>query len=129
MLCSIRWNLTTGAARPNPQGSFNVSNVTPSETFVLRESFAKIDGIPRFTVNNVSYDTPTTPLKLADYYNNGTDVYKLDAFPIHSSLKAPVRGTFVVTGAHKNWLEIVLENDLNSIDSWHLDGFGFFVVG
>ncbi|CAA2976605.1 monocopper oxidase SKU5 [Olea europaea subsp. europaea] len=126
---SIRWNLTTGAARPNPQGTFNVSNVTPSETFVLRESFAKIDGIPRFTVNNVSYDTPTTPLKLADYYNNGTGVYKLDAFPIHSSLKAPVRGTFVVTGTHKNWLEIVFENDLNSIDSWHLDGFGFFVVG
>ncbi|KAL2554621.1 SKU5 similar 3 [Forsythia ovata] len=126
---SIRWNLTTGAARPNPQGTFNVSNVTISQTFVLRGSSAKIDGVPRFTVNNVSYNTPSTPLKLADYYINGSGVYQLDAFPVHSSLKVPVNGTFVVTGNHKDWLEIVFKNDLDSMDSWHLDGFGFFVVG
>ncbi|CAA2944553.1 Hypothetical predicted protein, partial [Olea europaea subsp. europaea] len=111
------WNLTIGAARLNPQGTFNVWNMTPSETSILRGSFAKIDGYSHFTINNVSYNTPTTPLKLADYY--GSNVYQLDIFPIYSSLKALVRGTFVVTGTHKNWLEIIFKNDLDSMDSWH----------
>ncbi|KAG9158619.1 hypothetical protein Leryth_019228 [Lithospermum erythrorhizon] len=126
---SIRWNLTAGAARPNPQGAFNVSNVTLTQTFILQGSLALIGGAPLYTINNVSYITPDTPLKLADQYLNGSGVYQLDAFPVNASLSAPVTGTFVVTGQHKGWLELVFENDLNSMDSWHLDGFSFFVVG
>ncbi|KAL0452111.1 UNVERIFIED_CONTAM: Monocopper oxidase-like protein SKU5 [Sesamum latifolium] len=126
---AITLNMTTGGARPNRQGSFNVTNVTLSQTFLLRGSFALIDGYPRYTVNNVTYVTPSTPLKLADQFLNGSGVYELDAFPIHSSLPTPVNGTFVVSGTHKGWLEIVFKNDLDMIDSWHLDGFGFFVVG
>ncbi|XP_011084388.2 monocopper oxidase-like protein SKS2 [Sesamum indicum] len=126
---AITLNMSTGGARPNPQGSFNVTNVTLSQTFLLRGSLAVIDGYPRYTVNNVTYVTPSTPLKLADQFLNGSGVYELDAFPIHSSLPAPVNGTFVVSGTHKGWLEIVFKNDLDMIDSWHLDGFGFFVVG
>ncbi|XP_073128499.1 monocopper oxidase-like protein SKU5 [Henckelia pumila] len=126
---SIRWNLTAGAARPNPQGSFNVSNVTLTQTFVFQGSSAQIDGIPRYTVNNVSYTAPSTPLKLADQFINGSGVYNLNAFPVHSSLSSAVNGTFVVSGIHKGWLEIVFNNDLDTVDSWHLDGFGFFVVG
>ncbi|KAB2597966.1 monocopper oxidase-like protein SKU5 [Pyrus ussuriensis x Pyrus communis] len=80
----IRWNLTAGAARPNLQGTFNVSNVTLSQTFILQGSVAVLKGEPRYVVNNVSYKTPETPLKLADYYVNGTGMYQLDAFPIHS---------------------------------------------
>ncbi|KAI3470515.1 hypothetical protein Pfo_027178 [Paulownia fortunei] len=125
---SITWNLTAGAARPNHQGTFNVSNVTLSQTFVLRGSYALIGGSPRFTVNNVTYITPSTPLKLADQFLNGSGVYELDAFPIHSSLPTPVNGTFVVSGMHKGWLELVFKNELDRVDSWHLDGFGFFVV-
>ncbi|KAK4435953.1 Monocopper oxidase-like protein SKU5 [Sesamum alatum] len=102
---------------------------TLSQTFLLHGSFAIIDGSPRYTVNNVTYITPSTPLKLADQFLNGSGVYELDAFPIHSSLPTPVNGTFVVSGIHKGWLEIVFKNDLDMIDSWHLDGFGFFVVG
>ncbi|KAK6144729.1 hypothetical protein DH2020_021549 [Rehmannia glutinosa] len=95
---SIKWNLTAGASRPNPQGTFNVSNVTLSQTFVLHGSFALINGSPRYTVNNVTYTTPSTPLKLADQFLNGSGVYELDAFPVHSSLPDPVKGTFVVSG-------------------------------
>jgi iron transport multicopper oxidase len=62
--------MTTGAARPNPQGTFNVTNVTLSQTFILHASTAEIDGAPRYTVNNVSYLTPDTPLKLADQFAN-----------------------------------------------------------
>ncbi|PRQ58690.1 putative L-ascorbate oxidase [Rosa chinensis] len=126
---SIRWNLTAGAARPNPQGSFNVSNVTLSQTFVLESTVAQIHNLPRYVVNNVSYDTVTTPLKLADYFVNGSGVYQLDSFPVKSVNPDAGYGVFVVTGIHKGWIEIVFKNNLAAMDSWHLDGYGFFVVG
>ncbi|XP_021912064.1 monocopper oxidase-like protein SKU5 [Carica papaya] len=126
---SIRWNLTTGAARPNPQGTFNVTNVTITQTFVLRGSTARIDSLLYYTINNVSYLTPNTPLKLADHFANGTGVYELDQFPVNASNVEAKRGVFVASGLHKGWLELVFQNDLEVIDSWHLDGFGFFVVG
>ncbi|XP_022747542.1 monocopper oxidase-like protein SKU5 [Durio zibethinus] len=127
---SIRWNLTTGAARPNPQGTFNVSNVTLSQAFIVQGSAAEINGTPHYTVNNVSYLTPDTPLKLADAFaNGGSGVFELDKFPTNSSNLEAVGGVFVATGIHKGWIELVLKNDLEVIDSWHLDGFGFFVVG
>nr|XP_016454014.1 PREDICTED: monocopper oxidase-like protein SKU5 [Nicotiana tabacum] len=126
---SITWNLTTGAARPNPQGTFNVSNVTLTQTFILHGSKGEINGWPRYVVNNVSYLTPETPLKLADFFVNGSGVYQLDQFPTHSVNDAAAYGASVVSGIHKGWLEIVFNNDLDVMDSWHLDGFGFHVVG
>lgn len=121
--------MTTGAARPNPQGSFNVSNVTLSQTFILQNSLNYKNDMINYAINNVSYATPKTPLKLADYYLNGAGVYELDKFPANVSLPEVVYGTFVVSGEHKGWLEIVFKNELQVMDSWHLDGFGFFVVG
>ncbi|XP_038710808.1 monocopper oxidase-like protein SKU5 isoform X2 [Tripterygium wilfordii] len=126
---SIRWNITTGAARPNPQGSFNVSNVTLSQTFYLRGSKAIISGAPHYIVNKVSYLTPDTPLKLADQFSDGAGVYVLDQYQTNTSNADYVIGTFVATGIHKVWIELVFKNDLLVMDSWHLDGFGFFVVG
>ncbi|KAI9124380.1 hypothetical protein K1719_004302 [Acacia pycnantha] len=127
---SIRWNLTAGAARPNPQGTFNVTNVTISQTFILKASTSDINGTLFYTVNNVSYLSPDTPLKLADHFSNGTGVYDLDEYPTNSSNDKAVRGVFVASGLHKRWLEAVFENELNkTIDTWHLDGYNFFVVG
>ena len=121
--------MTAGAARPNPQGTFNVSNVTLSQTFILQGSLEEIRGLPRYAVNNVSYYTVDTPLKLADYFVNGTGVYQLDAFP-HQSVNANASyGISVVSGTHIGWAEFIFKNKLDVIDSWHLDGFGFFVVG
>lgn len=121
--------MTTGAARPNPQGTFRVSNVTLSQTFILQASKAEIEGRPRYVVNNVSYYTVDTPLKLADYFSNGSGIYQLDAFPIQSVNFNASYGVSVVTGIHKGWVEIVFKNNLHVIGSWHFDGFGFFVVG
>ena len=130
MFFARRWNLTTGAARPNPQGTFNVSNVTLSQSFLLHGGVtANLDGFVHYTVNNVSYDTPNTSLKLADYALNGSGVYLLDDFPVHHISPLAVKGTFVRSGNHKGWLEIVFFNDHQNIDSWHLDGFGFYTVG
>uniref|UniRef100_UPI001CB9D5F2 monocopper oxidase-like protein SKS1 n=1 Tax=Erigeron canadensis TaxID=72917 RepID=UPI001CB9D5F2 len=126
---SIRWNLTAGAARPNPQGTFNVSNVTLSQTFILRGSLSNINRSARYTINNVSYWVPNTALKLADYYNNGSGTYQLDAYSANSSNPTAIDGTFVVTGTHNGWLELVFMNNFEVIDTWHLDGFGFYVVG
>ncbi|KAL0401613.1 UNVERIFIED_CONTAM: Monocopper oxidase-like protein SKU5 [Sesamum latifolium] len=127
---SIRWNMSTGAARPNPQGTFNVTNVTLSQTFILQGSREVINGVPSYVVNNVSYLTPSTPLKLADHFINGSGAYQLDAFPVQSPNEIASYGVSVVTGVHKGWLEIVFKNDLSDeMDSWHLDGFGFYIVG
>ena len=121
--------MTAGAARPNPQGTFNVTNVTLSQTFILGASTAEIGGVPRYIVNNVSYLTPETPLKLADYLANTSGVFELDTFPTNSTNSNTVQGTFVASGIHKGWIEIVFKNQLNVMDSWHLDGFSFYVVG
>ena len=55
ILFMSRWNMTAGAARPNPQGTFNVTNVTLSQTLILQNSVAEIQGLPRYVVKNVSY--------------------------------------------------------------------------
>ena len=60
ILFMSRWNMTAEAARPNPPGTFNVTNVTLSQTFILQNSVAEIQGLPRYVVNNVSYYTQDT---------------------------------------------------------------------
>ncbi|KAG0477847.1 hypothetical protein HPP92_012566 [Vanilla planifolia] len=126
----IRSNMTVGAARPNPQGSFNVTKATISQTFILHGSDKVLTSYRHlYAINNVSYLTPTTPLELADYLADGAGVYRLDEFPVNSIKTELVQGTFVASGIHKGWLEIVLVNDLYVYNSWHLDGYGFFVVG
>ncbi|KAK9127556.1 hypothetical protein Syun_016353 [Stephania yunnanensis] len=126
---SIRWNLTAGAARPNPQGMFNVSNVTTSQTFLLHNTRTQLLHNTHYTINNVSYYTPGTPLKLSDYLNNGSGIFYPDLYPTNFTERVALSGTFVASGTHKEWLEIVFFNDLEDMDTWHLDGFGLFVVG
>ncbi|KAF5197334.1 monocopper oxidase-like protein SKU5 [Thalictrum thalictroides] len=98
---SVGWNITAGAARLYPQGTFNVRNVNLSQIFILHGSMAEINGAPRYTVNNVSYVTPNTPLKLADLFLNGSGVYQLDMPLVNSTKKVAVSRTSVVTGIHK----------------------------
>ncbi|KAG8651092.1 hypothetical protein MANES_07G133302v8 [Manihot esculenta] len=116
----VWWNMTAGAVRPNPQGTFNVTNVNISQTFILEGS----------AVNNVSYYTVNTPLKLADNFVNGSNVYQpTDWFPVDYVNVMAIYGVSVVNGNHKGWLELVFVNSLDVMDSWHLDGFGFYDVG
>ena len=104
--------------------------MTISQTFILEASTSDINGSLHYTVNNVSYMTPDTPLKLADHFNNGSGVYVLDEYPTNSSNDKAISGVFVASGLHKGWLEIVFHNEFNNtIDTWHFDGFNFFVVG
>lgn len=125
---SIRWNLTTGAARPNPQGSFHYGQINVTQTLVLRGSTPTIKGAMRYALNDVSYSAPATPLKLADYYNL-TGVFVLDAFPDKPLNRTPSYLASVISGEYRGFLEIVFQNDDDAVQSYHFDGYAFFVVG
>ncbi|KAF2295428.1 hypothetical protein GH714_032902 [Hevea brasiliensis] len=117
------------SCQAQPTRNLQVTNVTLSQTFILHGSKAEIDGVSSYTVNDVSYITPTTPLKLADHFGNWSGVFQLDQFSTNSSNGSPKHGVFVASGDHKGWIELVFMNDLDVMDSWHLDGFGFLLLG
>ncbi|XP_039009257.1 L-ascorbate oxidase homolog [Hibiscus syriacus] len=126
---TYRWNLTSNAARPNPQGSFHYGNITPTKTIVLSNSASLINGKLRYTVNGVSYINPDTPPKLADHYNI-PGVFTIDsiqALPLGGG--AATVATSVMPVSLHDFLEVVFQNDENSLQSWHLDGYDFWVVG
>ncbi|ERN10137.1 L-ascorbate oxidase homolog isoform X1 [Amborella trichopoda] len=125
---SIRWNLTTNAARPNPQGSFHYGLIKPMRRFVLANSAPLINGKLRYAVNEVSYISPETPLKLADWFNIA-GVFDFNTFPSVPSGGFARLGTSVVASSLHDYVEIIFQNNENTIQTWHIDGFSFWVVG
>jgi len=75
----------------------------------------------------VSFIYPDTPLKLADYFNIS------GVFSLNSIQSTPFNGTAYLgasvlgTDLH-DFIEIVFQNDEETIQSWHLDGYDFWVV-
>lgn len=124
----FRWNLTANAARPNPQGSYHYGKISISKTFVFSNSAPLINGKQRYAVNGVSYVNADTPLKLADHFNIG-GVFDTKAIQTVSSKSPATVATSVVETNLHNFLEIVFQNNENSMQSWHLDGYDFWVVG
>ncbi|KAH0697513.1 hypothetical protein KY290_015385 [Solanum tuberosum] len=125
---TFRWNLTSNAARPNPQGSFHYGKITISRTFVMANSAPLINGKLRYAVNSVSYVNPDTPLKLADHFNI-PGVFNLNSIQAYPSGGSPYLGTAVFPTSHHDFIEIVFQNDEATMQSWHLDGYDFWVVG
>ncbi|KAE8679681.1 hypothetical protein F3Y22_tig00111398pilonHSYRG00328 [Hibiscus syriacus] len=79
---SIRWNVSAGAARPNPQGSFKYGEITVTDVYVILNRLAElIDGKHRTTLNGISDLRPSTPLKLAQQFKIPGG--ELSAFDIH----------------------------------------------
>lgn len=125
---SIRWNLTASAARPNPQGSFRYGQITVTDVYVLLSKPAElIDGKWHTTLNGLSYFTPSTPLKLAQLYNV-PGVYKLD-FPSRPMNRSSRLDTSLINATYKGFVEIILQNSGTTVQTYHLDGYAFFVVG
>jgi hypothetical protein len=61
--------MSTGAARPNPQGSFHYGSINVSQVYKLRNKpLVIIDRKKQTTVSGISYSPPDTPLRLADLY-------------------------------------------------------------
>lgn len=95
---------------------------------MLANSAPYINGKQRYAVNSVSYVAPDTPLKLADYFKIG------GVFNVGSISDRPTGGnaylaTSVMQANFRAYVEIVFQNWENSVQSWHLDGYSFFVVG
>lgn len=123
---TYRWNLTANAARPNPQGSFHYGKIIPTKRIYLANSAPLINGKLRYAVNSVSYINPDTPLKLADYFNIPGVFSDIQTTP--SNGPAHIATSVLQTSLH-DFIEVVFQNSENNMQSWHLDGYDFWVVG
>lgn len=125
---SIRWNVSASGARPNPQGSFRYGSINVTEVYVLQNKPpVEIDGKRRATLNGISFVNPSTPIRLADWYKV-KGVYKLD-FPNRPLTGPPKLETSVINGTYRGFMEIILQNNETKMQTYHLDGYAFFVVG
>lgn len=124
----LRLNLTANAARPNPQGTFHYGQIKIVRTLVLANAKVKINGKLRYTVNGISYVDPTTPLKLADWFNI-PGVFNLNNIKDVPTSRPPALGVSVFGLTLHDFVEIVFQNTEPTIQSWHLDGSSFYTVG
>ncbi|KAK4414261.1 L-ascorbate oxidase [Sesamum alatum] len=126
---SFRWNLTSNAARPNPQGSYKYGKINITRTIKLVNTRSSSNGKLRFGINGVSHVDTETPLKLAEYYGVADKVftYNLMKDEPQEGNKVEVAPN-VVNGTYRNFVEIIFENLEKTIQTWHLDGFSFFAV-
>ncbi|KAL5063911.1 hypothetical protein RYX36_025648 [Vicia faba] len=126
---TIRLNLTANAARPNPQGSFHYGTIPVMRTLQLANSKSIINGKLRYAVNGISHINPSTPLKLADYFNI-PGIFDLNTIKdVPSSGSLVKLGTSVLGFTLHDFAEIIFQNNENTIQSWHMDGSSFYVVG
>lgn len=99
-----------------------------TEVFVIHNRPAElIDGKWRTTLSGISYLASTTPLMLAQQFDI-PGVYKLD-FP-NTPMNRPAKvDASIINGTYKGFIEIILQNNDTSVQSYHMDGYAFFVVG
>ena len=128
MLTAHRWNLTASGPRPNPQGSYHYGLVPVTRTIRLANSAATINGKQRYAVNGVSYVNPDTPLKVADYYKIG-GVFSVGTIADNPSSGGAFLQTSVMGANYRDYVEIVFENSEDEVQSWHIDGYAFWVIG
>lgn len=118
-----------GASRKNPQGSFHYSQINVSKTYIFSNAAIKMNGKQRYTVNGVSFIQPDTPLKLADYFAL-RGVFTVGSIPDTTiQWRTPSYAAAVLAGKFQDFIEVVFENQENSLQSWHIDGYSFFIVG
>ncbi|CAL9103916.1 unnamed protein product [Musa textilis] len=126
---SIRWNLTASGPRPNPQGSYHYGLVNTTRTIRLANSAPFIDGKQRYAVNSVSFVPADTPLKVADFYKI-PGVFSLGSIPDNPTFGGGgYLQTSVMAANFRDYVEIVFENYESTVQSWHIDGYSFWIVG
>ncbi|ONI25060.1 hypothetical protein PRUPE_2G278000 [Prunus persica] len=125
---SIRQNGSASGARPNPQGSFHYGSINITDTYVLKTVPPQIiNGKLRATLNGISFSNLTTPIRLADQHKV-RGAYKLDFpnKPLNRSLRNDIS---VINATYKGFIEIIFQNNDTTVQSFHLDGYSFFLVG
>ncbi|CAA0396442.1 unnamed protein product [Arabidopsis thaliana] len=125
---TIRQNTSASGARPNPQGSFHYGQINITNTYILRSLPPTIiNGALRATLNGISFVNPSTPVRLADR-NKVKGAYKLD-FP-DRPFNRPLRlDRSMINATYKGFIQVVFQNNDTKIQSFHVDGYSFFVVG
>ncbi|XVE67233.1 hypothetical protein DITRI_Ditri08aG0143600 [Diplodiscus trichospermus] len=125
---SIRTNLSASGPRPNPQGSYHYGLINITRTIKLVSSAAQVNGKQRYAVNSVSFVPADTPLKLADYFKIG-GVFRVGSISDNPTGKRMYLDTSVMGADFRAFVEIVFENRESIVQSWHIDGYAFWVVG
>ncbi|KAJ0983031.1 hypothetical protein J5N97_011286 [Dioscorea zingiberensis] len=125
---SVRWNLTASGPRPNPQGSYHYGLINTTRTIRLANSAPVINGKQRYAVNSVSFIPADTPLKIADYYQI-SGVFSVGSIPDNPTFGGGYLQTSVMGANYRDYIEIVFENYETTVQSWHIDGYSFFIVG
>lgn len=125
---AIRTNLTASGPRPNPQGSYHYGMINTTRTIRLQNTAGQVNKKQRYAVNSVSFIPADTPLKLADYFKIG-GVFSVGSIPDQPNGASIHLATSVMGADYRAFIEIVFENPENIVQSWHLDGYAFFVVG
>ncbi|CAN7071664.1 unnamed protein product [Brassica oleracea var. botrytis] len=126
---AIRQNTSASGARPNPQGSFHYGQINITNTYILRSlPPTMINGSLRATLNGISFVHPITPVRLADRYKV-KGAYKLD-FPDRPIDSRPPRlDISMINATYKGFIQVVFQNNDTKMQSFHVDGYTFFVVG
>lgn len=125
---NYRTNLTASGPRPNPQGSYHYGLINTTRTIRLSSSAGLVNGKQRYAINSVSFIYPDTPMKVADFF-------KIDGvFRVGSISDNPTGGgiyldTGVMQTDYRSFVEIVFENPEDIVQSYHMNGYSFFVVG
>lgn len=123
-----RWNVSASGARPNPQGSFRYGSINVTDVYVLKNKPpVSINGKMRTTLSGISFVNPSTPIRLADQFKL-KGVYKLD-FPTRPLTGPPRAETSVINGTYRGFMEVILQNNDTKVQSYHMNGYAFFVVG
>ncbi|KAJ6849869.1 L-ascorbate oxidase-like protein [Iris pallida] len=125
---SFRTNLTASGPRPNPQGSYHYGLINTTRTIRLANSAGLVDGKQRYAVNSVSFVAPDTPMKLADFFKID-GVYRLGSIADAPSGRGIYLDTSVMPADYRVFYELVFENKEKIMQSWHIDGYAFWVVG
>lgn len=94
----------------------------------LANSRVTINGKLRYAVNSVSFVPADTPLKVADFYNI-QGVFTPGSMPDAPSGGPAYLQTAVMASNMRDYVEVVFENAEGSVQSWHIDGYAFWVVG
>ena len=124
----FRQNVSASGAHPNPQGSFHYGQINVTKTYVIKTVPPEIiNGTLRTTLNGISFVNPDTPIRLADKYNVMED-YKLD-FPDQPLNRTPRVDRSVINATYKGFIEIIFQNNDTMMQSFHVDGYSFFMVG
>ncbi|GAV56701.1 Cu-oxidase domain-containing protein/MaoC_dehydratas domain-containing protein/Cu-oxidase_2 domain-containing protein/Cu-oxidase_3 domain-containing protein/zf-MaoC domain-containing protein, partial [Cephalotus follicularis] len=125
---AIRTNLTASGPRPNPQGSYHYGLINTTRTIRLASSAGQINGKQRYAINSVSFIPADTPLKLADYFQI-SGVYRVGSISDAPNGGGMFLDTSVLGTDYRAFIEIVLDNYEDIVQSYHFDGYSFFVVG